>query len=99
MGLAKDSKSSVCQLLLNYSFAILTRRLTSGRSMATFSSRSLEKTKPYSVSEDIQHLLGVEACLLLVPDVNDKTLPNRLSLDKNRQTIRFLHCLNFGISP
>lgn len=41
--------------------------------MATFSSRSLEKTKPYLVPEGIQHLLGVEACLLPFPQVNDKT--------------------------
>jgi len=38
-----------------------------------FSSRSLEKTKPYSVSEDTQHLLGVEACSLRFPEMNDKT--------------------------
>lgn len=41
--------------------------------MATFSSRSLEKTKPHLVSEDIQHLLGVETCSLYFPEVNDKT--------------------------
>lgn len=44
--------------------------------MATFSSRSLGKTKPYSVSEDVQCLLGVEraqACSLHFPEVKDKT--------------------------
>lgn len=41
--------------------------------MATFSSRSLEKTKPYLVSGGIEHLLEVEVCLLPFPQVNDKT--------------------------
>lgn len=62
--------------------------------MATFSSRSLEKTKPYLVPEGIQHLLGVEACLLPFLQVNYKTgifLLNRLSLAKIHQTIRLLH--------